>query len=403
MEADENEGHGVDERPLAPPDDPAGVLGEEASTALRAPAVRRLLALRTERRLTRKHLAGEGLEVTERTVWRWLAEASRSLRDAIRPGERSGDRFEITGEIRVLLAYWHGNAIAVHRQLVARAETGGRDGQPTTTAESTALPAGAPPAVVPLLGPVPSLSTFLRAVRRDLTAGEWAGLAAGPDAARAYDVFGKRAVSWRNQVWEAGHVQVPVLVVVDGDLVRPWVTWFIDCATNAVTGVAVTPGDPSRESVLVALRSAVLCEEPYGLFGGVPEQVRVDRGKEFLSRTVTAAFDLLDVTVEDLPAYSPRLKGAVEGLNRAVEGMFLAALPGYARQPRPGKRASRPKDEVLLGLEEFTTQLLAWTLWWNTEHCPALLRPAGWRPGVILRPRLVRFAVRHAHSDEPSF
>ncbi|WP_434600171.1 Mu transposase C-terminal domain-containing protein [Streptomyces sp. A5-4] len=69
-----------------------------------------------------------------------------------------------------------------------------------------------------------------------------------------------------------------------------------------------------------------------------------------------------------------RDKGTVEGLNRAVESMFLAALPGFVRQPRPGKRASRPKDEVLLGFEDFTDRLLAWTRWWNTEHCPAPLR-----------------------------
>ncbi len=87
---------------------------------------------------------------------------------------------------------------------------------------------------------------------------------------------------------------------------------------------------------------------------------------------------LLDITVEDLSAYTPHLKGTVEGLNRAVESMFLAALPGYARQPCPGKRSSRTKDEVLLGFEDFTTQLLAWTLWWNTEHRPAPLR--GWTP-----------------------
>jgi putative transposase len=126
--------------------------------------------------------------------------------------------------------------------------------------------------------------------------------------------------------------------------------------------------------VLAALRSAVLREDPFGPFGGLPEKVRVDRGKDFLSRTVTAAFDLLDVTVEDLPAYTPHLKGTVEGLNRAVESMFLVSLPGYARQPRPGKRSFRPKDEALLGFEDFTARLLAWTLWWNTEHRPAPLR-----------------------------
>ncbi|GAA2230295.1 hypothetical protein [Streptomyces indiaensis] len=54
--------------------------------------------------------------------------------------------------------------------------------------------------------------------------------------------------------------------------------------------------------------------------------------------------------------------------------MLLASLPGYARRPHPGKRASRPKDAVRLGFEDFTTRLLAWTLWWNTEHRPAPLR-----------------------------
>ncbi|WSL44242.1 Mu transposase C-terminal domain-containing protein [Streptomyces sp. NBC_01268] len=54
--------------------------------------------------------------------------------------------------------------------------------------------------------------------------------------------------------------------------------------------------------------------------------------------------------------------------------MFLAALPGYARQPRPGKRAARAKDEVLLSFEDFTARLLDWTRWWNAEHRPAPLQ-----------------------------
>ncbi|MCK7628169.1 Mu transposase C-terminal domain-containing protein [Streptomyces sp. RS10V-4] len=378
---EEAEGHGVNGQRMTPPEDPAGVLGEESLTALRAPAVRRLLALRAERRLSREHvrLAGECLGVSERTVWRWLAEASRSPQDAIRPGERSGERFEITREIRVLLAYWHGNASAVHRQLVDRAQTGGRDGQPTTASESAASPAGAPPAAVPLLDPVPSLSTFLRAVRRDLTAGKRAGLAAGPDAARAHDVFGKRAASWRNHVWETDHVQAPLLVDADGDLVRPWVTWFIDTATKVITGTAVTLSVPSRASVLAALRAAVLRDDPYGPAGGTPEQVRVDRGKDFLSTTVTAAFGTMGVTVKDLPAYSPHLKGTVENLNRAVDRMLFAALPGYTltpTKPRSGRRhkgVGKPETSGAMSFQDFTAEVLAWTHWWNTEHRPQAL------------------------------
>ncbi|MET8295861.1 hypothetical protein ACFYZT_33005 [Streptomyces sp. NPDC001591] len=68
----------------------------------------------------------------------------------------------------------------------------------------------------------------------------------------------------------------------------------------------------------------------------------MDRGKDFLSKMVTAAFEVLVVTVEDLPACTPHLKGTVEGLNRSVGRMFLVALPGYVRQPRPGVRPGRP-------------------------------------------------------------
>ncbi|MEV2236127.1 Mu transposase C-terminal domain-containing protein [Streptomyces phaeochromogenes] len=316
--------------------------------------MRRLLALRAGKELTAGHVrvAADALGVSERTVWRWLAAAENDEVAAADPGARSraGTRFTITSEVRGLLALWKGNVRAVHRELALRAAR------------------QSPPA------DAPSLTTLHRAIRRDLTPGERAGLAGGERAARKHDVFLARPRGWRNQAWETDHMQVPVLVDVDGRARRPWITWFTDCATNAITGVAITPVHPSRESVLAALRSAVLREEPYGPFGALPQKVRVDRGKDFLSKTVTAAFDLLDVTVEDLPAYTPHLKGTVEGLNRAVESMFLAALPGYTRQPRPGKRPSRPKDEALLSFEDFTARLLAWTRWWNTEHRPETLR-----------------------------
>lgn len=321
--------------------------------ALRAVVVRRLLALRREGKpITRQvRSAADVLGVRERAVWRWLAAAERDGAVAAAPGERAPfhGRFAVSDEVRALLALWKGNVAAVHRELTARALRG----------------EGEPP---------PSIPTLHRAIRRDLTPGERAGLAGGERAARRHDVFLARPRGWRNQVWESDHVQAPVLVDVDGTARRPWITWFTDCATNAITGVAVTPVHPSRESVLAALRSAVLREDPYGPFGGLPEKVRVDRGRDFLSRTVGAAFGLLDVAVEDLPAYTPHLKGTVEGLNRAVESMFLAALPGYVRQPRPGKRSSRPKGEALLGFEDFTARLLDWTQWWNTGHRPAPLR-----------------------------
>ncbi|MDW8803842.1 hypothetical protein P1P68_03315 [Streptomyces scabiei] len=98
--------------------------------------------------------------------------------------------------------------------------------------------------------------------------------------------------------------------------------------------------------------SVVLWEEPYDPFGGLPEEIRAGCGKDFLSWTVTAAFDLLDVTVEGLPASTSRHTGTVEGLDRAAEGMFLAALPRLRPPSAPRQTSCPSKDEVLRGFEE---------------------------------------------------
>lgn len=334
--------------------------------ALRGPAVRRLLQLREDGALKSDQVrsVAAALAVSERTVWRWLAQAQGDPSAAAAPGARAqvATRFTVTPEVRRLLALWKGNVAAVQRELAARA---------AARTETETEPGADRSAAVMA---VPSLTTLHRAIRRDLSPGERAGLAAGERAARRHDVFLARPRGWRNQVWETDHVQAPVRVDVEGKPHRPWVTWFVDCATKAITGAVVTAGFPSRESVLAALRSAVLRTDPYGPFGGLPEKVRMDRGRDFLSKAVTAAFQALDVAVEDLPAYTPHLKGTVEGLNRSVERMLLASLPGYVHQPRPGKRPGGPKEEVLLSCEEFTTRLLEWVVWWNTEHHPRALQ-----------------------------
>ncbi|MFD3622410.1 toll/interleukin-1 receptor domain-containing protein [Streptomyces sp. NPDC058676] len=74
---------------------------------------------------------------------------------------------------------------------------------------------------------------------------------------------------------------------------RTWITWSVDCATDAVMGGTVTPGYPSREAVLAALRAAVVREGPFGLRAGLPGPVarcraggrlssEWDRGTNFL-------------------------------------------------------------------------------------------------------------------------
>jgi putative transposase len=313
----------------------------------RAAAVPRLLDLDSRGELTAAHvrLVAQALGRSERTVWRWLAAARQDHRLA----RVESSHFTVTPEVRRLLALWGGNASRVHAELAQRA-------------------AGDPQAPA-----VPSLSTLHRAIRRDLTRGERAGLRNGEAARRAHDVFGQRPATHRNAVWEGDHKHVPVEVDVEGELATPWVTWFIDCASKAITGVAITAHPPSRDAVLASLRIAITRDPPFGPIGGLPGQIRVDRGKEFLCATVTAAMGALTVTVTDLPAYTPHLKGTIEALNDAVEEMFLVSLPRYTgRQTLTGGRLADP-DAPPLTYQAFVGLLLDWVSWWNTRHHPSAL------------------------------
>ncbi|MFE1558125.1 Mu transposase C-terminal domain-containing protein [Streptomyces sp. NPDC058734] len=315
------------------------------AVAGREAAVTRLMALDGRGELGSAHvrLTASALGVSERTVWSWVSVARREGRLSARAPARVG----VSADVRARLAVWGGNVAAVHRELVAEAVKAG-------VAES-----------------VPSLRALQRAVRQDLSAGERAGLKGGEAARRRFDVYGKRPRAHRNACWEGDHKRIPVRVSLDGAAVCPWVTWFIDVATKAIVGVAVTPHQPARDAVLAALRTGISRQDPYGPFGGLPGVVRVDRGKEFLCRTVERALGAFAVPVDDLPAYKPYRKGTIEALNGAVEEMLLVSLPGYTHRARPAEAYRPDPVEGLLSYPDFVKVLLDWVAWWNTEHHPA--------------------------------
>ena len=153
-----------------------------------------------------------------------------------------------------------------------------------------------------------------------------------------------------------------------GRLVKPWVTWFVDAGTNAVCGRRSPPGAPSRESVLAALRAAVTMEAPYGPPGGLPEQVRIDRGKDFLSKTVASVLAGVRRPHRAAARVHPAPEGSVETVNGALERMFAAGLPRYTHSQLQANGQPVDPDAPTLRFEAFTAELLAWVRWWNTEN-----------------------------------
>jgi hypothetical protein len=115
---------------------------------MRAVVVRRLLAVGEAGGVTRVHvrIAAEAVGVSERTMWRWLAEGRGGQ---ITPSPRSSGGFFLDDAAWERLGMLGGNVSALYRWM---------------TQERAAGPAEEKAAV-------PSLATFLRVVRRDLRAG----------------------------------------------------------------------------------------------------------------------------------------------------------------------------------------------------------------------------------------
>ena len=238
------------------------------SDEVRDAAVAALAASRPERGLkARVRRVARELGVGERTVWRWL--------DALGlpRSQRGRGSYSVTAADIAELAYRHGNVAAVHR---AR-------------------------------GGSPSIWTLRRAFARSLTPGQMAGLKGGEQTRRAFDTYLTRPSMHRNECWEADHCQLAIEVLLeDGQVMKPWLTSFVDRFSRAVCGWAIS-GDPSQESVLAALRAAIMTEPPYGPVGGIPESLRWDRGKEFLANAVGSAARTLGIDAQPLPAVGDRV------------------------------------------------------------------------------------------------
>lgn len=303
---------------------------------VRTSVVAALLAIRRTQTLPtwRVRSAAADLQVSPRTVWRWLEQAECDGRTT----RKKRAAFVVGQDDLVELAYHRGNVGAVHRARVAA----GKD--------------------------VPSLAALRRAYARALSPGRRAGIIVGERARRDYDTYLSRpAGRHRNDCWEADHTQLAVHVALpDGRVVMPWATLFVDQASRVILGwaIAVTP---SQETVLGALRAAIDIEAPNGPMGGVPAAIRFDRGKEFLAQAVGLAAASLAIDARPLRAYSPHLKGTVERTNGSVEQLFLATLPGFVHGAR-GRDGQLVEDGPLLGLAALVELFAAFVTDYNTTR-----------------------------------
>jgi putative transposase len=191
----------------------------------------------------------------------------------------------------------------------------------------------------------------------------------------------------RNQIWQVDHTLLDIVVLPPrGKPLRPWLTTFVDLYTRLIMGWAIALTHDAG-SVLSALRSALLCDNDLGGYGGIPAVVECD-GKELTAPVLQRPCDTLGIRIRQVEKYEGRGKGRIERWHGTVSSMLVTQLPGYTGGPRDKRgrlygpirddaswRAALPdplptegQAATALPITAFTRVFASWAHWFNTRH-----------------------------------
>lgn len=214
----------------------------------------------------------------------------------------------------------------------------------------------------------PSLTTFRRAINRDLDSGTRAAAKHGA-AARAQHRVALRSKQFvRNERWEGDHVTLDIEVIGprSNKPQRPYLTWLIDCGTRHLLGWAVSLR-PTRGEVLAAIRASVQSDPNRGPAHGVPLVMVWDNGLEFTASAVTEAAIMIGSYAAPTFPYSPEKKPKIERVNGTIQRELLATLPYYTKGPLGRDRQLYGPAERL-PLEILVDEIGRWIDHYNLER-----------------------------------
>lgn len=127
--------------------------------------------------------------------------------------------------------------------------------------------------------------------------------------------------------------------------VRPWITLCLESSTNTIVAARFSYEPPNKYTVAVVIRDALL--QDGRIIGGIPDELRVDRGKAMISRHVQQI--AADLGIDLHPCYLPEHKGKVERIFGMLNTRLWARLEGYVHS---NEQERNPKVKAVLTLPE---------------------------------------------------
>mgnify|MGYP001964691213 FL=1 len=123
-------------------------------------------------------------------------------------------------------------------------------------------------------------------------------VASDPAAYRdEHELVHRREASAANEMWQADHTILDILVLDDAvSPVRPWLTVVLDDHSRAIAGYFISLDAPSALNTALALRQAIWRKlNPEWIVSGIPEQLYVDNGSDFVSEHIEQACIVLKI------------------------------------------------------------------------------------------------------------
>lgn len=197
-----------------------------------------------------------------------------------------------------------------------------------------------------------------------------------------HELVHRREASASNEMWQADHTVLDILILDrEGNAVRPWLTVVADDYSRAIAGYFISLDAPSALNTALALRHAIWRKaNPEWIISGIPEQLYVDNGSDFISEHIEqACFALKIRLIHSLPG-RPRGRGKIERLFRTINDMFLPGVPGHLIAAKPLSEPALSLDELRARFEAFVCGVYHLRVHGTTKETPV----ARWQKGGFL-------------------
>jgi putative transposase len=177
----------------------------------------------------------------------------------------------------------------------------------------------------------PSYSTIQRIVRQIDPALTTLAHEGSKPYQEAFALIYRHQASVPNEVWQAAHSLLPIVVLHDqGKPAKPWLTIILDAYSRAVAGYSWGFASPNAQQTALILPQAIWRKaDPRWHLCGIPAQFYTDNGPDFPSSHLEQVAAALQMALVFSWPGQPRGRGKRERFFRTVEQMLLPRLPGF--------------------------------------------------------------------------